>query len=58
MHTTAIQADFVATGAPPQLSPEVQNRIGTHLRLLYDQVVDEEIPQSLVELLRRLETKE
>ena len=57
MHATAIQADEFATGDEPQLSREIQDRIGNQLRLLYDQVVDEDIPKSLLDLLKRLEAR-
>jgi len=57
MSATTIQIDVFASGSGPQLSQEIQDRIGDQLRLLYDQVVDEDIPQSLLELVRRLEAR-
>lgn len=58
MEAISTQVGGFAPNAEPQLSEEIQNRIGDQLRLLYDQIVDEAVPQSLLELLRRLDAKE
>ncbi|SDR57858.1 hypothetical protein SAMN05519103_05906 [Rhizobiales bacterium GAS113] len=42
----------------PALSEEVQQQIGRKLRLLYEQLEAEPIPDSFVELLRALAEKE
>lgn len=57
MSATTIQIDLAAFGSGPQLSQEIQDRIGDQLRLLYDQVFDEDIPQSLLDLVKRLEAR-
>lgn len=43
-------------GGPQRLTPEVQALLGHKLRTLYGQLVEEPIPQSLLDLLKRLES--
>ncbi len=45
-----------SSGGSQRLSPEVQALLGHKLRTLYGQLVEEPIPQSLLDLLKRLET--
>jgi hypothetical protein len=37
------------------LSPEVMDKIGEQLRLMYDEVVNQGVPDRFAELLRRLD---
>jgi len=39
----------------PQLSPEIQAKIGQQLRKFYDSVVSEGVPDRLAQLLKRLD---
>lgn len=41
--------------AGPTLNREIQTKIGQQLRALYDDVVDQGVPDRFVELLRNLE---
>ncbi len=39
----------------PQLSPEIQAKIGQQLRKFYDDVVSQGVPDRLAQLLKRLD---
>ena len=39
----------------PQLSPEIQGKIGQQLRKIYDDMVNQGVPDRFVELLSRLD---
>jgi len=41
--------------ADPTLNRAIQERIGTHLRALYDDLVQQPVPDRFVDLLNRLE---
>lgn len=41
----------------PQLDHMVQKRIGAHLRALYDDLVQQPIPDRFIEMLNRLDEK-
>lgn len=59
MDAIATQTDEMGPNADePRLSEDVQNRIGEQLRALYDQIVEEPVPDHLLKLLKRLEAKE
>jgi len=38
-----------------KLGPEIEAKIGQQFRLMYGEVVDEEVPERFVEILRRLD---
>ena len=40
----------------PRIAPEVQARIGARLRAMYDDVVEEGVPDRFASLLRQLES--
>lgn len=40
------------------LGREIQTKIGEHLRAMYDDVVDQGVPDRFAELLRRLDSKD
>ena len=37
------------------IDPRVQNEIGKHLRAVYDDVINEPVPEKFMELLEKLE---
>ena len=39
----------------PQLSPEIQGKIGQQLRKIYDDMVDQGVPDRFADLLSRLD---
>jgi len=43
--------------APAKLTREVQARLGQQLRAMYDEVVDQGVPDRFVELLNRLNSE-
>ena len=48
-----VQPNSVRTG--PALNRDIQTKIGQQLRAIYDDVVDQGVPDRFVELLRNLE---
>ena len=40
---------------PPQLSPEIQGKIGQQLRKIYDDMVNQGVPDRFADLLSRLD---
>jgi hypothetical protein len=47
------------TGSPPnKLNKEIQVKIGQQLRAIYDEVVQEGVPERFAELLRRLDDRD
>lgn len=42
----------------PKLDSVIQARIGDHLRLMYDELVHQPVPDRFVELLNRLESQD
>jgi hypothetical protein len=48
-----VQPNSVSTG--PVLNRDIQTKIGQQLRAIYDDVVDQGVPDRFVELLRNLE---
>jgi hypothetical protein len=40
---------------PATLDPRIQNEIGKHLRAIYNDVINEPVPDKFMELLERLE---
>jgi hypothetical protein len=49
-------ADQTAARTPKgRVGPEIQNRIGQHLRRLYSDVVNEGVPERFADLLRDLD---
>jgi hypothetical protein len=47
-----------ASPGPGRLGRDVQAKIGSQLRALYDEVVKEGVPDRFVELLKRLDHKD
>ncbi|HVL72934.1 MAG TPA: NepR family anti-sigma factor [Beijerinckiaceae bacterium] len=45
-------------GAEPTLDRAIQDRIGTHLRAMYDDLVNQPVPDRFAELLGRLDRGE
>ncbi|MEJ2379546.1 MAG: NepR family anti-sigma factor [Pseudolabrys sp.] len=43
---------------PPKLSREVQARLGQQLRAMYDEVVNQGVPDRFTELLNRIDGNE
>jgi len=41
--------------AHARIDPRVQNEIGRHLRAIYDDVINEPVPDKFMELLEKLE---
>jgi hypothetical protein len=39
----------------PRIEPHIQHEIGKHLRAHYDDIINETVPDRLMELLERLE---
>ncbi len=44
-----------ADGKKPQLSPEIQGKIGQQLRKIYDDMVTQGVPDRFADLLNRLD---
>jgi anti-sigma factor NepR-like protein len=44
-----------AGGTKPQLSPEIQGKIGQQLRKIYDDMVNQGVPDRFADLLSRLD---
>jgi hypothetical protein len=44
-----------AQGGGAKVDPRVQNEIGKHLRAIYDDVINEPVPNRFMELLEKLE---
>ena len=44
-----------AAGNTPQLSPEIQGKIGQQLRKIYDDMVNQGVPDRFADLLSRLD---
>jgi hypothetical protein len=51
----AAAAETAVRGSKPRLGPEIQTKIGQHLRRLYSDVVNEGVPERFAELLRNLD---
>lgn len=51
--TVRVRSNSVRTG--PALNRDIQTKIGQQLRAIYDDVVDQGVPDRFVELLRNLE---
>jgi hypothetical protein len=47
--------DLSDSGAEPRLDRATQDRIGTHLRAMYDDLLNQPVPDRFAELLGRLE---
>lgn len=47
--------DFSAGKAAAHVDPRVQNEIGKHLRAIYDDVINEPVPNKFMDLLEQLE---
>ena len=54
----AAMAQTAVRDAKARLGPEIQNKIGQHLRRLYSDIVNEGVPQRFAELLRDLDKLE
>jgi hypothetical protein len=54
-----VNPEMSATDPPtePVLERAVQERIGTHLRAMYDDLMQQPVPDRFAELLSRLETQ-
>jgi hypothetical protein len=48
-------AQAAVRDAKGRLGPEIQNKIGQHLRRLYSDIVDQGVPNRFAELLRDLD---
>lgn len=44
--------------AEPKLDGVIQARIGDHLRLMYDELIHQPVPDRFIELLDRLDTRD
>jgi hypothetical protein len=53
----AVQVRPASARPDPALNREIQTKIGQQLRAIYDDVVDQGVPDRFVELLRSLETE-
>jgi len=51
--TVRVRSNSVRTG--PALNRDIQTKIGQQLRAIYDDVVDQGVPDRFVELLRNLD---
>jgi hypothetical protein len=51
------RTDGNSTSAPSALDPDIEVRIGGQLRALYDEVVNEPIPERFLRLLHDLERR-
>lgn len=47
-----------SSGAEPVLDRVIQNRIGDHLRAMYDELLQQPVPDRFRELLARLPTRD
>jgi hypothetical protein len=47
----------LSSSSEPTLERAVQERIGDHLRAMYDDLMQQPVPDRFAELLSRLETK-
>jgi hypothetical protein len=47
--------EAAADSKKPQLSPEIQGKIGQQLRKIYDDMVNQGVPDRFVDLLDRLD---
>jgi hypothetical protein len=45
-------------GKKPQLSPEIQAKIGQQLRKIYDDMVNQGVPDRFADLINRLDDKD
>ena len=52
---TAETRNRKASSKPPKLSREVQARLGQQLRSMYDDVVNQGVPERFTELLDRID---
>jgi hypothetical protein len=52
---TAEPRNRKASSKPPKLSREVQARLGQQLRSMYDDVVNQGVPERFTELLDRID---
>ncbi len=50
-----MQNDVSTARKGPQLTPEIQSKIGQQLRKIYDDMVSQGVPDRFVDLLDRLE---
>jgi hypothetical protein len=50
-----MQNNSPPTGKEPQMTPEIQAKIGQQLRKIYDDMVNQGVPDRFVDLLGRLE---
>ncbi|MGE0751573.1 MAG: NepR family anti-sigma factor [Variibacter sp.] len=50
--------EFGSVQSEASLGREIQSKIGEQLRALYDDVLDQGVPDRFVDLLRRLEDKD
>ena len=50
-----VLGEAAADGKKPQLSPDIQAKIGQQLRKIYDDMVNQGVPDRFVDLLDRLD---
>ncbi len=55
METAATNRSKKGGAKPPKLSREVQARLGQQLRAMYDEVVNQGVPDRFTELLNRID---
>jgi hypothetical protein len=58
MESAHTDRDKKADGKPAKLSREVQARLGQQLRAMYDDVVNQGVPDRFTELLNRIDGNE
>ena len=56
MEGTATNRNKKAEGKSPKLSRDVQSRLGQQLRSMYDEVVNQGVPDRFTELINRIDT--